>query len=338
MKVCLYLEFQNVSLARKSGFYSAFRNHWKALQCAGVEVTNDPKTDSYDILHLHGYGPRSLFYLKRAKRRGKPVIIHAHSIGAYDLVGSFNFSNTIAPYYQRILHWYYAHADIIITPSPRARELLEKAGLRKKIEVVPNCVDTTYFSFSPEQRESFRRELGLHRFTVVCAGNVIPRKGVIDFITVAETLPDLDFVWYGQKWSRMLSFYPAMEKKIRSAPPNVRFPGFIENMPAALSAGDIFFFPTLGETQSIALLEAAACELPLVVRDLPEFWAWLKHGYNCLKANSIWSFRKAIQQVIDDARLRTQLSIEARKLALKYDLFEVAQRYLEIYNILLRRL
>ncbi|MGQ9477946.1 MAG: glycosyltransferase family 4 protein [Candidatus Bipolaricaulia bacterium] len=336
MKVCLYLEFSGLPLVRKSGFLTAFRNQGRALEAAGVEVVADPAGD-YEILHLHSYGPRSFYYLKRARRLGRKVVIHAHSIGSYDLRDSFTLTNLIAPLYERLLHAFYSKGDAIFTPSARAKELLQGKGLRPPIEVVSNGVDVERLRPSPEKRDRYRRELGLSRFTVASAGNVIPRKGVMDFIAVSRLLPEYDFVWYGQRWNRLLAYHPKMEQMLMLAAkqPNLRFPGFARDIQGALSAADLFFFPSWGENQPMALLEAAACGLPLVVRDLPEYRDWLIERENCLKGQKVEEFAQKIKMVAEDRALRERLSSAAHRLAEEHSLERVGTRLIELYSALL---
>jgi 1,2-diacylglycerol-3-alpha-glucose alpha-1,2-glucosyltransferase len=334
MRVCLYLEFSGLDLVAKSGFWTAFQNQKQALEAVGVEVVTDP-TSNYDILHLHGYGPRSLYHLLRAKSAGKRVVVHAHSIGSYDLKDSFTLTNLIAPWYERCLHYFYRCGDYIFTPSAQAKEMLRSRGLKSPIAVVGNGVDDERLRFSPQKRQSKRKELSLSRFTIISAGNVIPRKGVIDFIEVAHLLPQYDFIWYGQHWNRLLAFHPLMERKIRRRPPNLKLPGFVRDIQAALSAGDLFFFPSYGENQPLALLEPAACGLPLIVRDLPEYRGWLEDGMNCLKGRNNDEFIELIKRVAEDEGLQEKLSQRAQKTAEEHSLERMGERLLELYSSLL---
>ena len=334
MKVCLYLEFADSPLVRKSGFWTAFTNQRRALEKLGVKVSTNPEGSDYDILHIHSYGPRSFRYLMRAKREGKRVIVHAHSVGRYDLKNSFIFANLIAPFYEYYLHSYYQRADTLFTPSERARELLRAQGLRGRIEVVPNCIEPERLRFEATKREKNRKDLSLSCFTVISAGNVIPRKGILDFIDVATMLPEYDFVWYGQRWGA-IGFNPRVEQRLRNRPKNLHMPGFTDDMQAALSGGDLFFFPSYGETQSLVLLEASACGLPLVVRDLPEYETWLVEGENCLKGKNTEEFAALVTQVAADGKLRERLSAAARATADEYSLDKIGQRLVRLYSEIL---
>lgn len=331
MKICLYLESKD--LVAKSGFKTAYLNHKKALKLSGVEVTTDP-TDDYEILHLHWFGPRSLYYLKKAKRSGKMVVAHAHSTGKYDLRNSFTLSNIFAPAYERYLDYFFNQADYICTPSRHAKSLLTQRGFRK-VFVITNGVDRDEFSFTKESRAHYREKLKLNEFTCISAGNVIPRKGIIDFIKVAQKLPQLDFVWYGHRWNKFLAFHPTMHRWIENRPSNVKMPGFFEDAVGAYSAGDVFFFPSYGENQPLVLLETASLGIPPVVRDLPEYGGWLKDGVNCLKGETIKDFTEILEKLSDDRALWDELSKGQKELAEKNRLENVGKELKKFYSSLL---
>lgn len=335
MKVCLYLEAENV--VARSGFRTAFAQHVRALKKVGIPVTTDP-SDSFDILHLHWFGPRSLYYLKRAKQQGKIVIAHAHSIGTYDFKDSFTLSNTFAPLYEKYLNYFYELSDVIFTPSEHAKALLQAQGISKPIYVVSNGVDLEKFRFNPQTRREYRTRLGLGRFTVFCAGNLIPRKGVLDFLEVARRLSQFDFVWFGHPWGRLLAFDSEMHQALDDRPDNVKLPGFVEDTPSAFSAGDLLFYPSYGETHGLVLLEAAALERAIVLRDLPEYTAaGFCDGENCLKGKTVDDFCQRILRLAHNESLRTELARGAYRLAQSNALDRVGLQLRKLYCMLLER-
>lgn len=333
MKVCLYLEA--AEFVAKSGFRTAYEQHRKALQGVGVPVTDDPDSE-YDLLHLHFFGPKSLFYLKRAKRLKIPVVVHAHSMGAHDFEDSFTLFNSIAPLYEKYLYYFYESSDAIFTCSQYARESLRSQGITKPIYVVSNAVDRDRFRFSEEHRRLWRARLGLKNFTVFCAGNVIPRKGVLDFLEVARRLPQIDFVWFGHLWPKLLTFYPEMHKAIENRPSNVIMPGFVEDTHLAFSAGDLLFLPSLRENQPMVLLEAASLGRPLVVRDIPEYRGWLIDTVNARTGSSVEEFVQIISEIAQDPQEWQRLSHAAEELAHASSLPVVGQRLKELYEQLVQ--
>ncbi|MCX8103130.1 MAG: glycosyltransferase family 4 protein [Candidatus Bipolaricaulota bacterium] len=333
MKICLYLEA--AELVAKSGFRTAYEQHRKALQRVGVPVTDDPDS-KYDLLHLHFFGPKSLFYLKRAKRLKIPVVVHAHSMGAHDFEDSFTLFNSIAPLYEKYLYYFYQSSDAIFTCSQYAREQLRIQGITKPICVVSNAVDRERFRFSAEGRRAYRGRLGLKNFTVFCAGNVIPRKGILDFLEVARRLPQIDFVWFGHIWPKLLTFYPEMHRAVENRPPNVLMPGFVEDTPAAFSAGDLLFLPSFRENQPMVLLEAASLGRPLLVRDIPEYRGWLKDRVNARMGASMEEFVHIISELAQNPHAWQRLSQAAEELAHASSLPVVGQHLKDLYEQLLQ--
>lgn len=333
MRVCLYLEAAD--LVAKSGFKTAYEQQRKALEKVGVSVTDDPDSE-YDLLHLHFFGPRSLFYLKRAKRLKIPVVVHAHSMGAHDFEDSFTLFNSIAPLYEKYLYYFYESSDAIFTCSQYARESLRSQGITKPIYVVSNAVDRERFRFCEESRRMWRARLGLKNFTVFCAGNVIPRKGVLDFLEVARQLPQIEFVWFGHVWPKLLTFYPEMHKALENKTPNVKMPGFVEDTPAAFSAGDVFFLPSFRENQPMVLLEAASLGRPLVVRDIPEYHGWLVDKVNARTGSSVEEFVQIISELARNSHEWQRLSQAAQDLAQASSLPVVGQQLKELYEQLVR--
>lgn len=333
MKVCLYLEAAD--LVAKSGFKTAYEQQRKALLTVGVSVTDDPDSD-YDVLHLHFFGPKSLFYLKRAKRLKIPVVVHAHSIGAHDFADSFTLFNSVAPLYEKYLYYFYDSSDAIFTCSQYACEQLRSQGITRPIYVISNAVDREHFRFSEEGRQLWRARLGLRNFTVFCAGNVIPRKGVLDFLEVAQRLPQIDFVWFGHIWPKLLTFYPEMHKALESRTANVKMPGFVGDTPAAFSAGDLLFLPSFRENQPMVLLEAASLGRPLVVRDIPEYRGWLIDRVNARTGTSIEEFVEIISELSQNPHEWQRLSQAAQTVAHASSLPVVGERLKALYEQLLR--
>jgi 1,2-diacylglycerol-3-alpha-glucose alpha-1,2-glucosyltransferase len=335
MRICLYLEAENA--VERSGFKRAFESHKKALKLVGVEVTTEPNDLDYDLLHLHAFGPKSLYYLSKAKREGIKVVVHAHSVGAHDFRDSFTLSNLVAPVYEKYLTFFYEQSDAVFTPTEFARRQLKRTGLVKRIEVITGGVDRERFSFSPERREHYREKFGLKRFTVFSAGNIIPRKGVIDFIRVAERLPQYDFIWYGHRWPKAVVFHPEMERYLEERPFNVIMPGYVPDTPGAFTAGDVLLFTSHTETQGLVILEAASLGRPIVVRDLPEYRDWLIQGVNCLKGRTLGEFVEHLRLLARDSELYRRLSQGAIELAEQHSLEVVGRKLKELYRSVLEQ-
>lgn len=327
MKVLLYSE--GMKLIAKSGVGRAIKHQMQALELNETTFTTNKKESDYDIVHINTVGPQSVLLAKNARRRGKKVIMHAHSTQE-DFRDSFFFSNWIAPLFKVWIKYAYRHGDELITPTPYSKKLLETYEMDRPIHAVSNGIDLQAFSKDEALGEAFRKEYGFKEddHLILSVGLQIKRKGILDFIEIAKQEPDYQFIWCGYTAPALLS--PEITDAMKSAPDNVHFLGYVTNMKGAYSASDIFFMPTYEETEGIVVLEALAAELTVVIRDIPVYDDWLEHGINCFKANDNESFIDIFEKLrlgeLQDTTEEGLKVVEERTLA------KVGARLVSIYR------
>ena len=297
MKVLLYLEGKTV--LQKSGIGRALHHQMEALDLAGIPYTTDILSD-YDVVHINTYGPRSIMLLHAAKRRGKKVIMHGHSTKE-DFQNSFIGSNTIAPFVGKYLTHMYQKADFIITPSAYSKKLIESYGVTTPIISVSNGIDLAKYGKDEKKEAVFREHFDLENDqpVVICAGLYFRRKGIEDFVKVAEKMPHVRFIWLGSiaKW-----MIPSSIRKIVNGnhPENVSFPGFFKGavFQGAMSGASAFFFPSYEETEGIVVLEAFASYQHVVLRDIPVYEGWVDESCAEL-GQTVDDFVESIQKILD---------------------------------------
>ena len=348
MRVALYFELYHwwggrLFKGRGTGLVSAYKNQRAALQrdhndhVAGrLEILEGPRLD-VDVLQLNVPWLRSRWLMRRACQKGITVLLYAHTT-VEDARGVLPLMRWFAPLYRWYLASAYQAADRVICPSAYTRALLlARYGVAPdRAEVVSNGVDTNKFSRDEIKRVALRKKIAPNNETVIgTVGLVVPRKGLETFLSVARQNPDKKFLWVGSflgKQGRAIAAQ-ALPASAAARPSKVTFTGYVPDLVAYYSALDIFLFPSLEENQGIAVLEAAACGLPLIVRDIPVYRGWLVHGENCLKAQTNQEFVKAIRRLQADATLRKKLAAAARVLAEKNDLTQVGEQLLKIYQV-----
>ncbi len=297
LKVLLYTE--NLKLIRKSGLGKAIHHQKEALRLSNVEYTTNPK-DNYDIAHINFFGIKSYILAKKAKKQGKKIVYHAHSTKE-DLENSFIFSNRIAPYFKIWIEKCYSLGDCIITPTPYSKKLLESYNISNRIEAISNGVDLNKFKKNINHKSKFREKYNIDENdkVVIGIGLYIERKGILDFVQLAKRLPNYKFIWFGYS---PLNLSP---KKIRNAVNtklhNLIFAGYVkqEMIIEAMNGADIYICPTFEETEGIPVLEACACKINTIVRDIPVFNTWLKDNENIYKAKDINEFEEKINLLLN---------------------------------------
>ncbi len=325
--VCVY---EDPTMYGVHGITAAVKHQKKALAENGVEVV-DKLSSSCEVIHINWPGPISFMKLKQAQRRGNMGVVFAHS--GKDIEGGFTLSEHLQKPFIKWLSALYSSGDRIIAPSEYTRDMISDFGVDEgKVRVVSNGVDLSKIEYSEEGRERYRRKYDLTKPTVIVVGQVIPRKGIETFVDTARKLPEYNFIWYGHRMNRLFMFDRDMDQAINNAPDNCQFTGYVEDIGAAFSSGDLFFFPSTEENEGIVLLEAAGRGLPIVTRDLPAYRGWLNHGSNCLKGESDEEFVDLIKRGMEDEDLRERLIANGRVTAEEHKLKNIGKKYLDIYD------
>ena len=299
MKVLLYAE--GLKAIRKSGLGKAIQHQMKALENEGIEYTLDPK-DDYDILHINTWYIKSYFLAKKAKKKGKKIVYHAHTTEE-DYKSGFIFAKQTS----KIIKWWlikcYKLGDVIITPTVYSKRLLQgyKGLENKKIYAISNGIDLDFFEPNKEYGEAFRKIYGYTKEdkVIVGIGLYIERKGIVDFVELAKRMPEYKFIWFGH--SPVAAATLPVKIALATKLDNLIFAGYVEKdmIRAALNGCDLYLFPTFEETEGIPIIEAMACKCDSIVRNIPIFDGWLEEGKNMYKAKDVDEFEKKTKEILN---------------------------------------
>ena len=146
MRVHLY-EGGLTPLVAHSGVGQAICHQRAMLAEAGVELTDGWKGRA-DAVHINTVLPDAPLAALRARLRGETVVWYGHST-MEDFRESFVGSNRLAPLFRRWLCVCYGLADVVVTPTPYSRRILEGYGLKKPVYALSNGVDTEFFAPDP---------------------------------------------------------------------------------------------------------------------------------------------------------------------------------------------
>lgn len=332
MKVLLHSD--KLKTIEKSGVGRAIKHQMKALELNNVEYTLDPN-DSYDIIHINTIFPESYLMGKKAKKNGAKVIYHAHSTEE-DFRNSFLLSNQAAPLFKVWLKKCYSSADLIVTPTPYSKRLLESYDLGKEIVAVSNGIELEFFKKDPIKGEIFRKQFGFSKNDkiIMAVGLYIERKGIIDFVELAKKMPEYKFIWFG--YTNLNTVPLKVKEAVETKLDNLFFPGYVDRevLKGAYSGCDLFFFPTYEETEGIVLLEALAVKIPTLIRDIPIYEGWFVDGVNVYKGKNNIEFEEKIRGILE--KKLPSLVEEGYKVAKERDIKNIGKELKEIYEKVLK--
>lgn len=330
MKVLLYTE--GVKTIGKSGLGKAIEHQKKALKFANVEYTTDLK-DDYDILHINTYFPKSYFIAKKAKKKGKKIVYHAHSTEE-DYKNGFILSKQTSKLFKKWLIKCYSLGDAIVTPTPYSKRLLEgyKGLENKKIYAISNGIEIEFFKKDKKLGEEWRKQYNLSKDdkVIIGIGLYIERKGIVDFVELAKRLPEYKFIWFG--YSSLKVATQPVRDAVNTKLDNLLFAGYVEPsvIRGAMNGCNLYLFPTLEETEGIPIVEACACETDAIIRDIPIFEGWLEDGKNVYKAKDVDEFEKKIKDFFN-GKLKS-VSKNSYKIAQERDLHYIGKQLKEVYE------
>jgi glycosyltransferase involved in cell wall biosynthesis len=154
-----------------------------------------------------------------------------------------------------------------VAPSQLAADFM--FGKNADVKLLNNGVDLEFFRYRPEEGASFRRELGIEKKLVVGhIGRFHPQKNHRYLLEIFKELHQCR-----QDSVLLLIGTGGLEKQIREwisemgLQDAVVLAGQRFDIPAALSAMDVFVFPSFHEGMPNTVIEAQATGLPCVIAD-----------------------------------------------------------------------
>jgi 1,2-diacylglycerol-3-alpha-glucose alpha-1,2-galactosyltransferase len=324
---------------RGHGVHTAYLELTRALQArddCDVIVNQFLKRVNADITHIHTIGLPSL--IKLLFGSGKKVV-SAHVVPA-SLVGSIAGAHVWLPVARSYMKFFYRRADKVLAVSKMVATILESdLGIKKdKIEVLYNTIDTSQYKTTATDKKAAREKLDISDddFVVVGNGQIQPRKRFDSFVAIAKSMPDTQFIWIGGiPFKNIGADYKKMQQLIDNVPSNLKVTGVIEleDVKAYLQAADVFVLPAEQENHPMAVIEAAAASLPIVLRDIPEYDDTFANDF--VRCNDDDAFIKAISDLKTDKSLCAKFRRGAEAIAHRFDSKTGADHAVKIYRGLL---
>lgn len=224
------------------------------------------------------------------------------------------------------------HRKIVVVGSRLLTELERWHGVSgDRVVHIPNGIDVD--RFHPRRREARRRilnELGIQPEApvILFAGHEFGRKGLELAVRALARLqtPAHLLVVGGDKPGRFQRI--AIDLGVGD---RVHFAGRRDDMPDLYGAADVFLLPSRYESFALVCLEALATGIPVVATRIGGVEDYVEDSVNGLLVEREEShITRALDRLLADPVLRSEMSRAARSSALSCDWSEVAGRYLGV--------
>ncbi|KRK43665.1 glycosyltransferase [Companilactobacillus crustorum] len=287
-----------------------------------------------DLSHYHTIDPQ--FYLSTfSKKRGRKIG-YVHFLPE-TLEGSIKLPEPAKSIFYKYVISFYKRMDQIVVVNPTFIDKLVAHGLdRNKIKYIPNFVSTeNFYEKTATEKADFRKKLGIpeDKFVVFGDGQVQERKGVDDFYKLAQTNPDIEFIWAGGfSFGKITDGYDRYKDMIDNAPDNMKFTGIVDrnDLVNYYNICDLFLLPSYDELFPMSVLEAFSCGAPVLLRDLELYRAIIDGYYQ--KADDFADMNAFINKANQDRSILADYKKKSKKAANQYSEDNLSKIWYDFYT------
>lgn len=269
----------------------------------------------FDVVYGHFFLSGGLTAIKIGRYYNLPTFV------AY---GECNYDTEITNLYRKLNQRDIEGLTGIIAVSTHNANILQEKTIFHNVPMIvaPNSVDMSLFY--KRDKKSCRQELNipLEKFIVGFVGGFVDRKGDKRLLEAVNKVDNVYVAFAGRG-----SQPPCGDKVI--------FCKALEHdqVPIFLNAVDVFCLPTLNEGSCNAIVEAAACGLPVISSDLP-FNDDILTNENSIRINpnSVSEIYDAVVHLYSDEEFRNSIADRIRFDAQAFSIEERASNILRFIN------
>jgi glycosyltransferase involved in cell wall biosynthesis len=275
-----------------------------------------------DILHTHSNGPIGFLAPRISRKLGIPLIGTAHTSPVPAFLIPLGINTRFTAYiFRRLNSWFYNKCTLVSAPSHMMLKELTDYGLHVPTRWISNIVQTDTFHPS-SHRAQLRKSLNVHSYTVLACARLMPEKAMeVTLKSIAQLVKegmDVEFVIIGDGPHRGTLERITKELHIE---PHVRFTGYLPHTEIAkwMNAADVFSQNGPFENQSMTMLQAMACGLPVIGANgggTPQFIKQEETGLLVTPYDST-ELAVSIKRIAADAALREKIMKQALQLIQK---------------------
>ena len=298
------------------------------------------KEYDFDIIHSHGIATTGLAAIKSSQKLGIPAIATFHTLipnAAHYITHHQQLQGIVHNMIWKYLVWYYSHYKKVIVPTNYVKKTVEQKGVKNTI-LNPSGIDLSKFSKN-SNGEDFRKSFKIKKDTkiILHVGRVALEKNLEELIEVAPSImniiPSIKIVLVGK--GPAFDHYNSLVNK-KGLSQYFLFTGYLnhELLASAYSAASVFVFPSMFDTQGLAVLEALASGTPAVVKKNSAASEYIEEGKNGYIYNDHFDCAEKIAKAIENKEKIKNATIDSVK---QFDIRITVDLLLDVYNSVLQK-
>ena len=289
------------------------------------------KLHKIEVLHVHYAIPHAYAaYMAKKMLQDQgiklPIVTTLHGTDI-TLVGSH-------PFYKSAVEFSINHSDCVTSVSESLKQdTLDLFNIRKEIQVIPNFVDFTKHSNHSEECE--RGVIApSHERIISHVSNFRPVKRIMDVVKIFEKILNeipAKLIMVGEGPDKEKAMDYCAKQGIADS---VKFIGKSNQVFEVLCYSDLFILPSETESFGLAALEAMMMKVPVISSNtggLSEVNVEGKTGF-LFDVGDIDGMAKKSIELLNNEDLLEQFKTNAQNEARKFDLNQIVDRYIAIYQ------
>ena len=289
------------------------------------------KLHKIEVLHVHYAIPHAYAaYMAKKMLQDQgiklPIVTTLHGTDI-TLVGSH-------PFYKSAVEFSINHSDCVTSVSESLKQdTLDLFNIRKEIQVIPNFVDFTKHSNHSEECE--RGVIAQsHERIISHVSNFRPVKRIMDVVKIFEKILNeipAKLIMVGEGPDKEKAMEYCAKQGIDDS---VKFIGKSNQVFEVLCYSDLFILPSETESFGLAALEAMMMKVPVISSNtggLSEVNVEGKTGF-LFDVGDIDGMAKKSIELLKNEDLLEQFKTNAQNEARKFDLNQIVDRYIAIYQ------
>ena len=308
------------------------------------QLTRIFQEECIDVVHVLLPTPSSIVALKAARDAGINIVAHSHAQPENVLLvlpRILTFLHApLGRLYYKYLAWIYRQARSIIYPTEFAKNFFPDLHAINH-RVISNGVDTSKFKQIAKADAAVRFNVKPTGKNIVYVGRLHPEKSVDTLIKAVPHIiskqPNAHVYIVGAGHQDKLLEGLAQKLHVQDY---VTFLGKVsdEDLVSAYNLGDVFVLPSLAELEGMALLEALACALPVVVANAPGSAAryFVKQNGLLFEPENEQDLAEKVITLLENDPLRESMAQASLAMSKRYDLAHSIELLEQVYYSVIR--
>lgn len=289
------------------------------------------RREKIDILQTHLYNSSLIGVLAKKITRKTIVALTRHHTSIVKDLGT--------KYHVMLDRWMTEQADFAVGVSEATkRYMTEIDNIRKDhVEVVHLGFDFEKLDVDQSERIRVRNEFGFtdENFVLGYVANFAPRKGHLQlieaFAEISKKIPNARILFTGS--GKLAEVDEAVERL--GLQDKVIFAGWRDDVPACLSAMDLFIQPSLSEAFSQVLIEAMGAKLPVIATKVGGAEEVVVDGENAIliEPNDTNAIIENVLKLYQNKDLRDKLASAGKEsVRTRFTVEKMVDRQFELYK------